>query len=733
MQFSYKSKFILLFILFGIFVVAGSLMAYYVIESKNVKKDFLDNASTIISIKQDRFRQFVTRTNDAVTSLSQNILVKQYVKNRRQKALFESVVTMVATSNPDFLTFGFVTVKGNQLFRYERNSKTGKLAAVGGKLPRYRDTACIEATLGLQEKKVRFSTARTVIGGIEYPAIKVSTPLFIKGRLQGFVYVEANMRALIDSMQKSSVGFIHLTDGEGKFLVYNDDLYMKQDGFDLEKAYGEMADDILFADIYVGKEMYAQTIRLGEENEFKIILQMHSDKLEKKKAELFTLSLWLIGAVALLSLPLAYLFAIIPDRLNRKVVEKSNELAELNKNLEQRVVEEVNIRREKEKMLVHQSKMASMGEMIGAIAHQWRQPLNTLSLISLGIKDYFRRGQLDEARLEHEMEKVDNQLQFMSKTIDDFRNFFKADKEKEPFEVARSIQDVLTLLSSQIVKHKIDVVFECLEEGALKASVHLDESKAAFGEFAAYVDGYKNEFKQVVLNIINNAKDAILEKAIDGKITIRVALERGKVITTIRDNGGGIPEAILERIFEPYFSTKGEHGTGVGLDMSKTIIEENMQGSITAENREGGACFTITLDQADSDEVFATEVSSPVILKAAPADIAEPEALSADAEEGTAYLNDLMEDFGMGSPSGSDAIDFIDSLYKEEDVTHPPGETERLADITKRITGLKTTFDKLSETFPNIGTFRTNRDECDTLLRELDEVKQIIEDGDGAR
>lgn len=731
MRFSYKTKFILLFILFGIFVVAGSLMAYYVIESKNVKKDFLDNASTIISIKQDRFRQFVTRTNDAVISFSRNILVKEYVRTRRQKPLFESVVTMVSTGNPDFLTLGFVDTRGRQIFRYER--EMGSLKRLGGSLPPYDDDVCVTESLALQEKKVRFSTARTVIGGVAYPAIKVSTPLVIKGEIRGFVYAEADMRALIDSMQKSSVGFIHLTDADGKFLVYNDDLYMKPDGFDLAKAYGEMAEDILFADIYVGKEMYAQTIHVGEGNEFKIILQMRSDKLERKKAELFELSLWLIGAVALLSLPLAYLFAIIPDRLNRKIVEKSDELAELNKNLEQRVVDEVNIRREKEKMLVHQSKMASMGEMIGAIAHQWRQPLNTLSLISLGIKDYFRRGSLDEARLEHEMEKIDYQLQFMSKTIDDFRNFFKADKEKEPFDVARAVQDVLTLLSSQIVKSKIDVVFECLEDGEVKAAVHMDESQAAFGEFTAYVEGYKNEFKQVILNIINNAKDAILEKEAAGRITIRISLEDEAVTVSIQDNGGGIPEAILARIFEPYFSTKGEHGTGVGLDMSKTIIEENMHGTITAENREGGACFTIVLRRSHETAAFASE-PAPVLVKPVGEafDEVPEEGEPNDEEDGEAYLNDLMEDFGTGRPEESDAIDFIDTLYGGESVTVSSQKPGRLDTIRENISGLKRTFDKLSETFPHITTFSTNRRLCEAILDELDEVGKTM-DGEGTR
>jgi hypothetical protein len=381
-------------------------------------------------------------------------------------------------------------------------------------------------------------------------------------------------------------------------------------------------------------------------------------------------------------------------------------------------------------MLVHQSKMAAMGEMIGAIAHQWRQPLNTLSLIAMGIKDYFRRGKLDEKQLEHEMAKVENQLQFMSKTIDDFRNFFKADKAKEPFDVARAIRDVLTLLSSQIVKHNIEIVFECVEAGEVKASVHLDESDAAFRGFYAYVDGYRNEFKQVILNIVNNAKDAILEKERAGKITIRVALEGEEVVTTIRDNGGGIPEAVLSRIFEPYFSTKGEHGTGVGLDMSKTIIEENMNGRIRAENKEGGALFTITLARS------AAPLSAPTILfepvKPAEAKLPELPELPehSDAREATEpgedYLESLMEDFSFGA-SGNSSIDFIEELYAKEPVSISHNPAARLEEISENLYRLQTTFDTLKKAFPNIRTFRENSTVCVSTIREFSKIKQVWE------
>jgi signal transduction histidine kinase len=448
---------------------------------------------------------------------------------------------------------------------------------------------------------------------------------------------------LLANQGKSVYGYFNLIDQEGRFLIYRDTL-LKDKIIYLKDVYPNRAEDIEFADVYVAQEMYAKSIRAGEGLEYKVILEMSNTLFLERRDELLQWTLLLFGLVSLLSLPLAILFSIIPDRLNKKVLQHSNALEELNITLEKRVEEEVNIRRTKEKMLVHQSKMAAMaamGEMIGAIAHQWRQPLNALGLIGSAVKMDFDFGKLDETKMNTSIDKINYQIQFMSKTIDDFKNFFKDDKAKAHFDVATAIQEVITLLSSQIIENDITIYFSCKDEGKEIVNIGFDESKALFGDYSAMVDGFRNEFKQVILNIINNAKDVFIEKSLKGEVIIVVDKQDKKVKTTIEDNGGGIPSGIIEDIFEPYFSTKGEDGTGVGLDMSKTIIEENMQGIITVQNSAKGAIFAIELQIA---EEIIEEIIEPSITQEPSTPMQKREVI--DAKEAEDYMNDLFEDFG---------------------------------------------------------------------------------------
>ncbi len=240
---------------------------------------------------------------------------------------------------------------------------------------------------------------------------------------------------------------------------------------------------------------------------------------------------------------------------------------EYSKDLEIQIDNAIKENREKEKLLQTQSKLASMGEMIGAIAHQWRQPLNVLGLnTQLLIEDYLD-GKIDEKYLENYEEKQMKIINFMSKTIDDFRNFFKVDKEKENFSIKKAIEEVIEIVSAQLKNHNIEVI------------LNGDDFE---------INGYPSEFKQVILNVINNAKDAILANNIqNGKIIITL---KEKYIS-IEDNAGGIPDEIKNRIFEPYFTTK-ENGTGIGLYMSKQIINQ-MGGDIEVTNTKQGAKFII--------------------------------------------------------------------------------------------------------------------------------------------
>ncbi len=264
-------------------------------------------------------------------------------------------------------------------------------------------------------------------------------------------------------------------------------------------------------------------------------------------------------------------------QVERIVSQRQKEIEDLNKSLEEKIQIEIKKNMEKDQLLIQQSKMAAMGDMMGNIAHQWRQPLNTLSLAVQDIEEAFYHNELDEKYMKNFIDISMENITFMSKTIDDFRNFFKPSKTKENFKLKDAIEDILKIITAQLKNHKIAIYL--------------------YGENYNVV-GYPNEFKQVILNLTNNAKDAILEKKIEnGLIEIRInnLSEKFKEVS-VQDNGGGIPKNIIDKIFEPYFTTKdGVKGTGIGLYMSKTIIEENMGGSLLVENYNNGARFRISI------------------------------------------------------------------------------------------------------------------------------------------
>ncbi|MDZ7819375.1 MAG: HAMP domain-containing sensor histidine kinase [Aliarcobacter sp.] len=209
-----------------------------------------------------------------------------------------------------------------------------------------------------------------------------------------------------------------------------------------------------------------------------------------------------------------------------------------------------------------------MGEMIGNIAHQWRQPLSVISTCASGIKLEKEINDIKDERLYEALDLIVENTQYLSKTIDDFRNFFKADKIIEDFCVNDSIYKVLKLLKSSIQNHNIEV--ETYLNGEL------------------IINGYPNEFLQVLINILNNAKDALLNQSTNTRfIDIKTYIENQQCIIEISDNGGGIDETIISKIFEPYFTTKHKsQGTGIGLYMSHQIVVEHMKGNIFAKNIE---------------------------------------------------------------------------------------------------------------------------------------------------
>lgn len=269
---------------------------------------------------------------------------------------------------------------------------------------------------------------------------------------------------------------------------------------------------------------------------------------------------------------------LLNKTLEMRVQEQTRQLKDLNQNLEEKVKKEIEKNKQKQKILFWQSRMASLGQMLANIAHQWRQPLTELNLALFNIKKSAIVGDIEsvEKYYKDSLGSINN----MSQTIDDFSNFFNPNKEKEKFNVKTSIEESFNLTKKLIQKENIEVTKEYQD---------------------IEVFGISNELSQVIINFIQNSTHAFNMNNIEKrKVLIKILkkdIENDSFIDIIfSDNAGGIDEKTLDKIFEPYFTTKHQsNGTGLGLFMSKMIIEKSLNGSIFAKNENNGLKFIITI------------------------------------------------------------------------------------------------------------------------------------------
>jgi len=259
------------------------------------------------------------------------------------------------------------------------------------------------------------------------------------------------------------------------------------------------------------------------------------------------------------------------------MLEEQKQREEMNRTLEERICEEVERSREKDRLMLQQARFAAMGEMIGNIAHQWRQPLNKLGLALQRMQMEQEKGILTDQLMEERVANGMDQLLGLSRTIDDFRNFFRPDSDPAPFSLAGAVQKTVGFFEASCNEHNIKIAIE--------------------GNSSLVCNGHVTEFRQALLNILNNARDALLDNRIaEPAITIILRDEERRSVLTVRDNAGGIKPEIIDKIFDPYFTTKGKGTrTGIGLYMAKTIIDQQMQGRIYASNAAEGAEFRIVL------------------------------------------------------------------------------------------------------------------------------------------
>ena len=268
---------------------------------------------------------------------------------------------------------------------------------------------------------------------------------------------------------------------------------------------------------------------------------------------------------------------LLNSTLEDRVKKQTKELRKLNITLEKRIEREVKKNRDKDRVLFQQSRLAAMGEMIGNIAHQWRQPLSELGIILYKMKKtYKKHSEKNDLDYFKSYEDSKNVIKKMSDTIDDFRNFFNPHRPSVAFCIKSALDDAMLVMQGTLQRHEIELKVNVKDKVCIK--------------------GYLSEFSQVLINLLNNSKDAFNQNMTNNRV-INLEIQKIDVnyaMISFKDNAGGIEKDNLDKIFEPYFTTKhASIGTGLGLYMSRMIIQNSMGGTLEAKNSDGGACFFI--------------------------------------------------------------------------------------------------------------------------------------------
>jgi len=320
-----------------------------------------------------------------------------------------------------------------------------------------------------------------------------------------------------------------------------------------------------------GKEFLEKSPQklMGKEVWNKLYIQIKKDGSVEKEMVSFNEKSFEFSGTISHNINSAYIKLIIQDITQHETIKQK---------LQNEIDQESQLRRENEYLMMQQSRMASMGEMVGHIAHQWRQPLAQLGGIFMNLESAYLFGEFNKSYLENKVKQGNEMITYMSETIDDFRLFFSPQQKKQSFDLVYYLKHAINIVLASLNYHHIEVVIEGNE-----------------GDFFAI--GSPNEFSQSILNILNNARDALSKReGIKRKIHIILAQKDDKIAILFCDNGGGISADILPNIFEPFISGNLESGgSGAGLYITRLIIEQKMGGKIEAYNRKDGACFKILL------------------------------------------------------------------------------------------------------------------------------------------
>lgn len=583
---SFGLKLFFSYILFTLLLILTITIIHIYLSEDQILQKFEREVSLQSGEKKNQFNNYFKTKKDALIAITKNEYFLKYVEDGSYNYYIDLLVLTIMEANKDYMQIRYIDKNGHEILRFDREKHSQepyKSNALQNKFNRYY----FKATSILKKDSVWFSEIDLNIehGNIEKPykpVVRVATPLYIKDEFHGILIINIFMEDLLKSITKSALYDIYLVDEAGYYLKhknsqYNWSIYDSKHSID-----DDFQQDLVYKiqskktkNLVINDKIFVQSLQL-EKQKINMIMVEKDESIKAVANNNNKMVITILIVAIIMSLIFTLLFTRALKSIFEIVVTQGDKLRELATNLEHKVRMKTLENAKKDRLLQNQSKLAELGDMIGNIAHQWRHPLTRLSLTLQNLKAYKNKGKMDDKLFDEAMDNSLYQIEFMSNTIDNFKNFYKKDKKQSAFIIREAIDNVLNIIGS------------VLDHSSIKLSI---EDK---DELEIYAN--KNEFSQVLMNLIINAKDAIDENKISNpKIDISISKYTNKVKIEVTDNAGGIAKTIIDDIFNPYFTTKKEKGTGIGLYLSKAIIEDKMNGKLTVESNSEGSTFTMII------------------------------------------------------------------------------------------------------------------------------------------
>jgi len=583
---SFRFRLIISYILFTLFIIASITVVHIHLSKLQNDTAFENDVRTDAMQKIDFLHQYLEQKESEAKAMAHSPLVLSAIEATDYAYVSRYFLDM-AKANPDYMQIRYIHQSGWEIVRVDRTEQRQKPFLVVPKMLQNKaDRYYFLETMNTGRYGVWFSPMdlNEEYGKVEQPikpVLRVGVPIYKNDAFDGIFIVNLFIKDFMTQLFSGQAYDNYLVDEQGYYLIHENtqkqwSRYFKQ--CTLKHDFPEQYQSILHTQeplYFRDTHIFAAPFFIGNYR-YTMIFTPKKALLEQKKENEAKMVYPILAIVILGAIVFAYILSKPFDRANQLLANEAQKLHEATINLENRVKQEVEKNERQDRILQHQSKLSALGELLSAITHQWRHPITRISLLLQNLRRNLSDVQHLDLKSDTMITASLGQIDFLSETIENFKNFYKPDEDKEAFRVEDALSSVLSITQDLLEHHGIGIKIE------LTNPVEIFGSKIALAH--------------VFLNIINNAKDEMIQRKIkEPKITISMRQRKTHLSLFIYDNAGGAKPELLQKIFEPYVSTKNKDGSGIGLYITKAIIEEKFGGKIRARNIKEGLLFTMSL------------------------------------------------------------------------------------------------------------------------------------------